>query len=503
VSLRRDLGALAATVIALGSLIATYLTWLHITNPLIIGFTFLLVVLPAAATARLWVPATVSVLAMLAFNFFFLAPVGTFYLADPQNWVALVVFLTVSLVASNLSTTARARAREAVHRQDELVRLFEVSRDVLQTTGGSGAITELVDCITRRFGFEFAAICLPSPGQWDIYAAGSLQASGRTQLVSVLGNAEPLVEREAEPRTGVHRMIEIDGQPVRLVPLRLGLTPVGVLAAAGRSIEASMFDALAGVAAIAIERAQFLDERNAAELARRSEELKSALLASIGHDLRTPLTAIRIAASNLQASWLADSDRREQTDVILAEVERLHRLFQNILEMARIETGAVAPEARWVHPSEIVDAARDQVQPTLRRHHLDVQIESDVMVRVDPRLTASALARVLENAAQYSPAESRIAIHARVSSDGLTLTVRDHGPGIAFTDLPHVFDRFYRGKESKRQVSGTGMGLSVARGLLAAEHGRIVVENCADGGARFTFVVPAERRVAAPLASEP
>ena len=245
-----------------------------------------------------------------------------------------------------------------------------------------------------------------------------------------------------------------------------------------------------------------LDERNAAELARRSEELKSALLASIGHDLRTPLTAIRIAASNLQASWLGDVDRREQTDLILAEVERLHRLFQNILEMTRIDAGAVAPEARWAHPSEILEAVRDQVQPTLLRHRVELQVESDEMVKIDPRLTASALARVMENAAQYSPAESQIAVRARVSSDGLTLIVRDHGPGIAFNDLPHVFERFYRGTESKRRVSGTGMGLSIARGLLAAEHGRIEVTNCADGGAQFTIVVPAERKMAASLGSD-
>src|SRR5262249_52776973 len=224
-----------------------------------------------------------------------------------------------------------------------------------------------------------------------------------------------------------------------------------------------------------------LEARKAADLARQSEELKSALLASMAHHLRTPLTAIRIAASNLQSSWLADSDRHEQGDLILAEVERLSRLFQNILEMARIDAGAIAPELRWVYPSEIVEAARDQVELALRRHDLHLHVGPDVLVHVDPRLTASALAHVLENAAQYSTPESSISIHVEMLRDALTISVRDRGRGIAAGDLPHLFERFYRGAESKRWVAGTGMGLAIAQGLLAAEHGRIWAENCPDG----------------------
>ena len=138
-----------------------------------------------------------------------------------------------------------------------------------------------------------------------------------------------------------------------------------MLAAAGRPVEPGTLDTLAGVVAIAIERAQFLEERKAGELTRQSEQLKTALLASLGHDLRTPLTAIRIAASNIKASELARDERLEQSDLILAEVERLTRLFQNLLEMARIDAGGIATESRWAHPSEIVAAARDQVEQAL------------------------------------------------------------------------------------------------------------------------------------------
>ena len=282
------------------------------------------------------------------------------------------MFLAVSLVASNLSTAARARAREAIDRQNKLARLFDLSRDVLLTTDSSEAITQLARFIARRFALDFAAICLPRSSEWEVHEAGTLGITlDKAQLAPALAGAEHSLEFDARARTyGGHRTIEINGHSVWLVPLRLGTKAIGLLASAGRPVEPGTLDALAGVAAIAIERAQFLEERKTAELARQSEELKSALLASLGHDLRTPLTAIRVAASNLRAAWLADADRREQSELIVTEAERLQRLFQNILEMARIDAGAVAADVRWVHPSEIVEAARDQVEVALRRHPL-------------------------------------------------------------------------------------------------------------------------------------
>src|SRR5581483_5291000 len=234
-----------------------------------------------------------------------------------------------------------------------------------------------------------------------------------------------------------------------------GTKPIGVLAAAGRPVEPGSLDALGGVVAIAIERVQFLEERKAAELARQKDELQSALLAALGHDLRTPLTAIRVAASNLQAPWLTEPDRRDQSDLVLTEVERLTRLFDDILDMARIDAGAVSTQPVWVHPSQIVDAAREQVEHTMKQHHLHVTVESDVLVRLDPRLTASALAHLLENAARYSPVGSNVDVAISVAATELQLRVRDHGQGIAAPDLPHLFERFYRGVQGNL-VTGTG-----------------------------------------------
>jgi two-component system sensor histidine kinase KdpD len=324
----------------------------------------------------------------------------------------------------------------------------------------------------------------------------------RRELSRAFAAAQTSLEFDAYARTYAgHRTMEADGRAIRLVPLRVGTKPIGLLAAAGRPVEAGTLDTLAGVVAIAIERVQLLADRKAGELTRQSEELKTALLASLGHDLRTPLTAIRIAASNVKTSGLAADEQAEQIDLILAEVERLTRLFQNILEMARIDAGAVAADVRWAHPSEIVAAARDQVEQTLRQHTLTVRIDPDVPVRLDPRLTATAVAHLLENAAQYAPPGSTIDLSARATGEGLMIQVRDYGPGIAPADLPHLFERFYRGDAAKARASGTGMGLWIARGLLAAQQGRIWAENCPDGGAQLTIVVPAAVRAEPSAAS--
>jgi two-component system, OmpR family, sensor histidine kinase KdpD len=485
---RRDLAVLGAAIAALCVVTAGYFRYLHVDTTSIAALSFLLIVLLAAATGRLWVPVTVSVAALLLFNYFFLEPVGSLYLADPGEWVALIAFLTVSLVASNLSAAARARTSEAVARQRELACLFDVSRDVLSITDTAQAMRQLAECINRRFGLDFVALCLPNSGTWEIVTAGSRPLR---LIPSDLGAA-------SDPHA---RTIAIDGCTVCLVPLRSDATMQGLLAVAGRPVEPAMLDALAGVAAIAIERGRFLEARTAADIARRGEELKSSLLASLGHDLRTPLTAIRVAAGNLRASPTIDANQIEQTDLIVTEVARLNRHFDNILDMARIETGAIAPAEQWVHPTDIFEAARDQALPALRQHRVEVQVETDNLIRLDPRLIASALARVLENAAHYSPAESPIVVALDLSASDLTITVRDQGRGIAPDDLPHLFDRFFRGAESGRRAGGAGIGLSIARGMVEAVHGRIYADNCPGGGARFTIVVPAIRKDAMSIES--
>ncbi len=475
-----------------------YGRWLHVANAATVSASFLLIVLLVAATSPFWIAAVTSLAAVLSFNFFFLPPVRTLTIADPQNWVALGTFLAVSLIASNLSTIARKRTQEAVGRRDELTRLFDLSRDVLVMTDTPDAMSVLARSIARRFDVGFAAIALPRTGTWQTFEGGAAMVRlDPEHLTAAFASAEASAGDEMPTSNAYVDQSQARSSDVRLVPIRSGAKAIGLLAIAGRPIERGTLNALAGLVAIAIERAQFLEERTAAELTKQSEALKTALLASIGHDLRTPLTAVRIAATNIRDGGADDSARIDQSDLILTEVERLSRLFQNLLEMARIDAGALAAESRWTHPSEIVAAAREHVDQTLRTHAVTVTIDLDVPVRVDPRLTASALAHLLENAAHYAPPGSAIDVGATFVDGTFEITVRDRGPGIASSDLPHVFERFYRGAAAKSHMAGTGMGLWIANGLVAVERGRIRAENCPDGGVRFTIAIPAVRKAIA------
>jgi len=227
------------------------------------------------------------------------------------------------------------------------------------------------------------------------------------------------------------------------------------------------------------------DEATKAEVARHSAELKSSLLASLGHDLKTPLTALTVAATNLNASWLSPEQRLEQADIVQAELARLNRLFQNLIEMARIESHAVSAEREWVAPADVIDAATQQVESSLVLHRLNVEAGDEaLLVHLDPRLTSAALAHVLENAAQHSPAGSSISVTVTAVATEIRFIVRDRGTGLAETPGPQTPSR-----------ANSGMGLTISRGLLSAEGGRIWGENDPDGGAVFTLAVPVESRM--------
>jgi K+-sensing histidine kinase KdpD len=243
------------------------------------------------------------------------------------------------------------------------------------------------------------------------------------------------------------------------------------------------------------ERARLLKEREDAEVVRRSDELKSALLASLSHDLRTPLTAMMIAANNLAAASIPDESRKEQAEIVLAELSRLSRRLENLVQMARIEINAIAAEPEWVHPAEIVEAAVKQVEHALKDRPLAVDVAPDrALVQLDPRLTSAAVANLLENAALYSPDGSAISIQVTAANDEVRIEVRDRGVGIPSEDLERVFDRFYRGRNSDRHKFGTGMGLAITRGLVAAQRGRVTAEHGSGGGSVFRITLPARAR---------
>lgn len=235
-------------------------------------------------------------------------------------------------------------------------------------------------------------------------------------------------------------------------------------------------------------------QRDEAEIGRRSAEAKSTLVASLSHDVKTPLTAITIAVGNLEATGLSLEQRHEQMQIVRAELDRLTRLFAHVIDMASVEAAAMKPEAEWVAPADIVEAARQQVAQRLASRPVIVTGETDgYLVHVDPRLTSSALAHVLENAAVYSPADAAVSVDVAIEDEHLRIAVRDRGPGLAASEVDRVFDRFYRGSAGGSAFS-SGMGLAITRGLLALQGGTVAAANAPGGGAVFTLLLPAAAR---------
>ena len=482
------LGAIAAVTAALKTLPDV--------SPTTAALALLLVVLGAATLARLRTAIVVSLLAMLTLNFFFLPPIGTFTIADPQNWIALFAFLVVAVIASNLSAAAQDRARDAIARRNEVTRLFDLTRDVLLTTETAGAIDVLARHVARRFELARVAVCLPGDQGWRVYQGGSEElVLDAGVLNTALAKARGTLEFDARQRAYGGHVLTGERHDVFIVPLRHGTKAVGLLAAVSSTLDIGALDAVAGVVAIAIERAQFLAERDAAALVRQKADLAATLLASLSHDLRTPLTAVRVAVENLRGD-LPEPERRSQAGAAMTELERLTRLFQDILDMARIDAAAIRIERQWVTAADVVDAALAHVRHAVEGHALRVEADGEMEVEIDPRLTSVALAHVIENAAHYSPVDQPIVVRAQVAEDGLRISVTDQGPGLDPGELEHLFERFYRGRSARLATFGTGMGLSITRGLLSAAGGRIWAENAPGAGAMFSLAVSGAVRVA-------
>ena len=492
--MRRQLFYGLASLVAV-ALITAALRSIPTVNPTTIALAYLLVVLFTAAVAPLWTAVATSIAAVLSFNYFFLPPVGTLTLADPSNWVALFAFVIVSIVASQLSASARARAQEAMERRRELTRLFDLTRDILLTTEREGALAAIARHVARRFDLDVVGICRPDGGRWQIHQGGaSAPEIDHRELDRAFASATGVIEFDARTRAyGGHRLVASPSGPLTLAPIRIGTRAIGILATGGRELEAGTRDAVAGIVAIAIERSQFLEDRHTSELARQRAELSSALLASLSHDLRTPLTTIRTALANMENPSLDDVQRREQARLAAGQLERLTRLFDEIIDMARIDAGGVHVQRAWTTAAEVVDAACAHAAAALAGRDLRVDADENASIEVDPRLTSAAVAHLLENAARYST-EGPIHVRAWIDAEELRIEVRDTGPGLQPAEVARLFEPFYRGEAIRQSVAGTGMGLAITRGLLAAEGGRVWAENVAPHGAAFTIAVPARTR---------
>lgn len=287
------------------------------------------------------------------------------------------------------------------------------------------------------------------------------------------------------------------------------LPPVGTFTIAKKDDFIALFVLLAvsligsHLSHLARQRAQvaltLADARNEAEIAKRSAEVKTALVASLSHDLKTPLTALTVSVGNLGMPGLSEEARTEQMRIVRTEVARLQKLFDSLIDMASVETRSVTAELEWVHPSDIIEAACQRAASVLVSHPMDIRDQTaGQVVHLDPRITSAALGHVLENAAIYSPASSPIAVDVRTDGAGLVIAVRDRGPGLPKDDVERIFERFYRGTGVPQNRFSSGMGLAITRGLVAIQGGRIRAANHPEGGALFTLEIPATVKPASP-----
>lgn len=467
----RLLGVLAAVA----AVTAIDFQLLHVNSPTA-AFSFLLLILALATRAGLTESIVASVASMLAYNFFFLPPVGTFTIADPENWVALFVFLVTAITASQLSSSARRKAEEAASRERELQRMYDFSRALMLRDSERRLPDQITQKISELFRVDDVSF-------YD-------RESDAVCRVTTSGSAlEDGVLREVATTGALWRSA---GTAALIVPIRLGGPCLGSLGIAGRnSVSEVALQAIAQLIAIALETARAQDVAARAEAAHQNEQLKSTLLDALAHEFKTPLTSIKAAASALLSRGL-DEIERDLLTVVDEEADRLNSLVSEAIELARIGAGPVKLRRESYSANQLIDSAVRQLRTLPEGRVMDISIQPNLpAVEVDSRLSELALRQVLNNAIKYSAPSSQIRIAAESQGDAIVIQVSNAGPGIPKSEQNLIFEKFYRGRDVRANIPGTGMGLAIARDIVEAHGGHIWLKSEPGNGVQFSFTLPA------------
>jgi two-component system, OmpR family, sensor histidine kinase KdpD len=468
----------AVSLVAVTGIVVLYRHVLRV-NQTTVALSFLLAILAVSAVWGMLVSAFMSIAAVLAFNYFFLPPVGTFTIADPQNWVALFAFLVTSITGSRLSSRIRKEADEAHQRRREVERLYRFSRQLL----GEGNVIQLMnaipDYIVESFEAGAAELFLPQKDKFYRSGFGAAHLDEKKMRMAFLHDELTLDADHAE----------------YFLPVRLGVRPIASLGISGAQLSRQSLEAVGTLVAIAIERARAVEELGQTEAERQGERLKSALLDSITHDFRTPLTSMKAAVTGLLTSSSSDSSQsRELLTIINEECDRLNHLVEEAGEMAKLEAGEVTLDLAATSIQDIIDAALAHCKSSLAGRRVDVRVADGLPpVRADLERAKEALVQLIDNANLYSAKEQAITITAELTGDTVTTSVADHGPGIDDFEQTMIFDKFYRGKDHRYLVRGTGMGLPIAKAIIAAQQGSISVTSQLRHGSVFSFTLPVDR----------
>ena len=461
-----------------------------------ISLVFLTAVLFSAVTSGLGPSLFAALLSVLSYNFFFLPPLYTFTIADPANVLALVAFMIVAVIASNLASRTRDQAITAANRANTTAELYAFSRKLAGTATLDDGLWATAYQIAFMLKVRVVMLLPDADGRLDVRAGyppeDELDDADFAAARWTWDHNHP-AGRGSDTLPGGKRLF---------LPLRTGRGAVGVIGidrdAPGALLtpdERRLLDALADQAAIAIERTKLAEDIDEARLLAETERLRSALLTSISHDLRTPLASIIGAITSLRSygERYGAETRDELMGTVQDEAERLNRFVGNLLDMTRLESGALEPKRDYVDMSEIVGTALDRTSKIMNAHRVEIGLAPDLpMVKLDAVLMEQVLVNLFDNAAKYAPTGTMIKLEARESQDQVVIEITDEGPGIPADAIERVFDKFYRVRQGDRQRAGTGLGLAICRGFVEALGGKITAGNRTDrSGAILRITFPA------------
>ena len=444
-------GLLAAAASVSVATVAIY-PLAHVAPTVSLSVVYLPAVLLVAAVWGLALGLITSLASAAAFNFFHIPPVGQFTIADSRNWVALAAFTTVALAASAMAELARSRALEAERRRAEADLAAALARELLAGTDTASALAVAAHRVGTALGLSAASIELGTHAGDD--------------------------RRRAYP------LDDADGR--RLATL---LVPRGIDGDTESRIRTTVAPTIAAIVAIALRRDALQAEAVETESLRRSDDVKTALLRTVSHDLRSPLTAIVAAGHALASPTLSSEDRVELSGAVVGEGERLAAMVDKLLDLSKLQAGGATPRREWVSVGEAILAARDGLGDGAEPVRLTIDPELPE-VRADAAQLERAFANLLENAARYSGG-APVAVTAARVGDRLTVSVVDQGPGIPAVERERIFEPFYRGRTAERtHAPGSGLGLAIARGFVEGNGGTLAVESLPGQGTTFVVSLP-------------
>lgn len=461
---------------AVGICLALLATWaayeLHL-NLAATSLLQLLIVLAVALKAGFWHATFVSIVANCFLNYFFIPPLFTFYIADPRNWIALIVFEISALVVSQLSTRAQQQARHATTRRSELEQLYEISQQLLLLEREQSVAARILLLIQRIFRVQAAVL-------FDSFTP-------RAELLGV-----DAISMEPDVRGAYLQdrdSASVDAQTWFRV-LRLGVRPMGAIGLRGPGLTAATVNALASLTAIALERAHSFERESHAEAERQTEQLRTTVLDALAHEYKTPLTAIRTAASGLIEMGELPAAQSELVGLIDSEAKRLNELTTRLLQMSRLDGADVRIRPERIPVDDLIQALLGTAETLLTRHSLRVEgQDSGAYIRADRELVNMALTQFLDNAEKYSDPDSTITLAVEALPDTVRVSVHSAGPPIPYEHRERIFERFYRTPGSHHKAAGTGIGLSITKKVAEVHRGRVWVTSEGHGNT-FSLEMP-------------